>query len=238
VDAGVLVVEQDRTMRDIIDAHLRRNGLDARHAGSAVEAMQALRRGRYGIVILDIDLPRGDGYRLLRDLRRESDVPVIMISVRDGQEDLVLSLAAGADDFVAKPFSARVLVARVRAHLRRAAAQRSRPRFICFGPYRLDCAGHILEKSGTRVALPAKEYEVLRLLCSRAGEALRPCEIYDQVWGQSYGDIATVSVHIRRLRIRLEEDAARPRYIETIRGAGYRFNPEVLATDDTEFADS
>lgn len=178
---------------------------------------------------LDINLPGMDGFEFLQELRRKSDVPVLIVSARDEDEDLVLGLGIGADEFVTKPFSPRVLAARARAMLRRNLKGRQAvPETARFGRFTLDIPGHLLERDGKRVALPPMEFELLKLLVANAGVAMSPERIYKAVWAQEYGDIATVSVHIRRLRKKIESDPLRPEYIQTIRGAGYRFNPAAL----------
>jgi DNA-binding response OmpR family regulator len=226
-----LIVEDDREIGELIALYLAKEGLQTTLLDTAEEALESLRMGSYDLVILDINLPGMDGFEFLQTLRRESDIPVLVVSARDADEDLILGLGIGADEFVTKPFSPKVLVARVRAHLRRARRDSSAGtagETVRFGEFILDIPGHILEKGGKRVSLPPREFELLRLLIEHRGEALMPERIYNEVWGQDFGDISTVSVHIRRLRKKIETDPNQPVWIETIRGAGYRFNPEIL----------
>lgn len=232
--ARVLIVEDERQIGDLIHLYLQKEGLETRLVDTAEKALEELHRESFDLVVLDINLPGMDGFELLQQLRRESDIPVVIVSARAEDEDLILGLGIGADEFVTKPFSPKVLAARVRAHLRRARNNQSkgaegRPKeVLSFGPFTLDLPGHILERDGRRVPLAPMEYELLKLLVTNPGVSMTPEQIYAAVWGQEYGDITTVAVHVQRLRKRIETDPTRPQYIETIRGAGYRFNPAAL----------
>ena len=232
--ARVLIVEDEREIGDLISLYLRKEGLETLLVETADQAFEQLGRAGFDLIVLDINLPGMDGFEFLRELRQENDIPVLIVSARDEDEDLVLGLGIGADEFVTKPFSPKVLAARVRAHLRRAQKdrqERASLELLNFGPFTIDLPGHVLEKDGVRVPLALKEFELLRLLTTNPGVSMTPEQIYSTVWGQEYGDIATVAVHIQRLRKRIEIDPARPHYIETIRGAGYRFNPTALETE-------
>ncbi len=224
-------MEDEREIAELIALYLRKEGLETRLANTAEQALAYLDRATFDLLVLDINLPGMDGFEFLQRLRRDNDVPVLIVSARDEDEDLVLGLGIGADEFVTKPFSPKVLAARVRALLRRVRkelpAAKSKE-LVRFGPFTLDIPGHILEKAGERIPLPAMEFELLKLLISNPGAAMTPDQIYAAIWGQQYGDIATVSVHVQRIRKKIESDPTRPRYIETIRGAGYRFNPAGL----------
>jgi DNA-binding response OmpR family regulator len=215
----------------LIGLYLRKEGFETCLARSAEDALAQFECTSFDLVTLDINLPGMDGFEFLQELRRKSEVPVLVVSARGEDEDLVLGLGIGADEFVTKPFSPRVLAARARAILRRNRKNRRAgepPDALKFGKFTLDIPGHLLELEGARVALPPMEFELLKLLVTNAGVALSPERIYQEVWAQEFGDIATVSVHIRRLRKRIEADPLRPQYIQTIRGAGYRFNPATL----------
>ncbi len=233
--ARVLIVEDEREIGDLIGLYLRKEGLETLLVETAESALAELNRGDFDLIVLDISLPGMDGFEFLHELRRENDIPVLIVSARDEDEDLVLGLGIGADEFVTKPFSPKVLAARVRAHLRRARKDqraRSSMEILKFGPFTLDLPGHILEKEGERVPLAPMEFELLRLLTTNPGVSMTPEQIYSAVWGQEYGDITTVAVHIQRLRKHIELDPTRPQYIETIRGAGYRFNPTALELEE------
>jgi two-component system response regulator RegX3 len=178
------------------------------------------------LVILDINLPGMDGFEFLDRFRRENTVPVMIVSARDGDEDLIAGLGGGADEFVTKPFSPRVLAARVRALFRRIRNidGLDAARLCRFGPFTLDYDSRILKKGDEEIPLSAKEYACLAFLSKNPGKTLPPETIYAGVWKNNYGDFTTVAVHIQRLRKKIEEDPANPAYLETLRGMGYRFN--------------
>lgn len=227
--AKVLIVEDDRDIAELIGEYLCREGMDFKLVETGEEGLKALKEDLYDLIVLDINLPGIDGFEFLSMVRKEYNLPVIIVSARNSDEDMVLGLGIGADDFVTKPFSPKVLAARVRAKLRRyfdlKAGRRSE---IKFGPFRLDLDGNLLEKNGRRVSIPPKEFELLSFLVKNPGTTMTPEKLYEHVWGQQYGDIATVAIHIQRIRRRIEEDPAHPFYIETIHGFGYRFNPDAL----------
>ena len=180
----------------------------------------------FDLVILDINLPGMDGFEFLQTFRKKSDTPVIIVSARESDEDMVMGLGVGADEFVVKPFAPKVLVARVRAHLRRNRMQTRK--IFRFGAFTLEPEGYVLLKNRERVEISSREFEVLRCLAVNAGKAMLPAEIFEHVWRQEYGDLASVAVYIRRIRSKIEEDPQNPTFIQTIHGRGYRFNPEVI----------
>jgi len=222
----VVIIEDDRELGELVQLYLLRDGITAALCGSAEEGQNVLRRNPADLVVLDINLPGMDGFEFLQTFRRESSAPVIIISARETDEDIVMGLGIGADEFVTKPFPPRVLVARVRAMLRRSRART--PQTICFGPYVLDTEGYSMMRDGKRVSLSTREFEVLRHLASHPGVPMTPDEIYEGVWGAVYGDLTAVAVYVRRIRQKIEDDPSHPRFIQTIHGRGYRFNPETL----------
>lgn len=229
MQARVLIIEDEREIGELIAAYLRKEGIRTEHVETGEQGLEAVGSRKFDLVVLDLNLPGIDGYQFLQELRRERDLPVIIVSARNADEDLILGLGIGADEFVTKPFSPKVLAARVRALLRRARQQKDAPRRTCrFGGYVLDREGRILEKDGRRVPLPPREFELLELLACNPGTTMSPERIYERVWGQRYGDLATVAIHVQRLRKKIEEDPAHPRFIETIKGFGYRFNREAM----------
>jgi two-component system response regulator RegX3 len=229
VKAKVLIVEDEREIGELIGEYLDREGIEATLVETGEDGLKVLEGSPFDLVVLDINLPGIDGYQVLEKIRRDRDIPVVILSARNSDEDMVLGLGIGADDFVTKPFSPKVLTARVRANLRRYFDSKSaRRNAIRFGPYSIDIEGNILEKGGTRVPISPKEFELLCFLARSPGTAMRPETIYRKVWGQQYGDITTVAIHIQRLRRKIEEDPANPRFIETIHGFGYRFNPDAM----------
>jgi two-component system response regulator RegX3 len=226
MQARVLIIEDEREIGELIAVYLQKEGIDTEHVDTGEQGLEAVRSRDFDLVVLDINLPGIDGYQFLQVLRRELDLPVIIVSARNADEDLILGLGIGADEFVTKPFSLKVLAARVRALLRRSLQVKSTSRKTYrFGTFTLDRQGRILEKHGRRVPLPPREFELLELLACNPGTTMSPERIYERVWGQRYGDLATVAIHVQRLRRKIEEDPAHPRFIQTIKGFGYRFNP-------------
>lgn len=225
----VLIVEDDEELGELVQLYAKREGLAATLCASAEQGLAVFRAGGADVVVLDINLPGMDGFEFLQTMRRESSVPVIIISARETDEDIVMGLGIGADEFVTKPFAPRVLVARVRAMLRR--SRTSKPKTIAFGPYVVDLEGYSLLKHGRRIVISTREFEVLRYLVTHPGVPMTPDGIYKGVWGAVYGDLSAVAVYIRRLRQKIEEDPAVPLYLQTMYGRGYRFNPETLRTD-------
>jgi two-component system response regulator RegX3 len=227
--ATVLIIEDEQEIGELIAVYLQKEGIDTEHVESGEQGLEALRRKKYDLVVLDINLPGIDGFEFLQKIRKDRNLPVVIVSARNADEDLVLGLGIGADDFVTKPFSPKVLAARVRAHLRRFFhTQSDKSDFVIFGTFVLDLKGNILIGNGERIQLPPKECAVLKLLAGSPGKSMTPEQIYNEVWGQQYGDLSTVAIHIQRLRKKIEKDSSKPRYIETIKGFGYRFNPEVM----------
>ena len=167
-----------------------------------------------------------DGFEFLQKIRPRTDAPIIIVSAREADEDVIMGLGAGADEFVTKPFAPRVLVARIRALLRRSRTEVRRD--VAFGPFSIDLEGYFLRRGDDRIILSSKEFEVLRHLIRNPGRAMTPDEIYTEVWGNSYGDSTSVAVYIRRIRQKIEYEPRKPLYVQTIHGKGYRFNPESL----------
>jgi two-component system response regulator RegX3 len=222
----IIIIEDDAELGELVKLYVEREGLTASLCESAEEGLALFRAEGAELVVLDINLPGMDGYEFLQAFRRESAVPVIIISARETDEDIVMGLGVGADEFVIKPFAPRVLVARVRAMLRRSSTLT--PRTVSFGPYVMDMEGYCLTRGKQRVVISTREFEVLRHLATHPGVAMTPDEIYKGVWGSVYGDLTAVAVYIRRLRQKIEDDPAHPRYLQTIHGRGYRFNPETM----------
>ena len=227
--AQVLIIEDEQEIGELIAVYLRKEGIETVHVMTGEEGLEALESKSFDLIVLDINLPGIDGFELLQRVRKTKELPVIIVSARNTDEDLILGLGIGADDFVTKPFSPKVLDARVRAHLRRfSREQKTELKTYRFGRYELDLEGHILRKNGERISLPPKEFDVLRLLISGRGTTMTPEQIYEKVWKTKYGEIATVAIHIQRLRKKIEADPSHPQFIETIKGYGYRFNLKTL----------
>ena len=219
----ILVVEDEETIAEPLAEHLERDGFAVEVAGTLALAQQAYERETPDLILLDVMLPDGDGRDLAREIRKGSDVPIVMLTARGEEIDRVLGLELGADDYVVKPFSARELSARIRAIMRRGrSSERRGP--IEVGDIVLDPAARTVTRDGTPVELAAKEFDLLHMLMSNAGEVLRREQIMDEVWDPHwFGPTKTLDVHISWLRKKLEDDPSVPRYITTVRGVGFRF---------------
>jgi DNA-binding response OmpR family regulator len=223
VKPRILVVEDEPAISEPLAENLDREGFDAEVAATIDAAREAYGRQAPDLILLDVMLPDGDGRDLAREIRRESDVPIIMLTARGEEIDRVLGLELGADDYVVKPFSMRELTARIRAIMRRGrATDRRGP--VQIGDLRLDPASRTLTKAEVPIELAAKEYDLLQLLMTNAGQVLKREEIMDEVWDPHwFGPTKTLDVHISWLRKKIEDDPSAPRYITTIRGVGFRF---------------
>ncbi len=228
MQARILIIEDVKEMAELIRLYLQKEGVEATICESGENALEAFSRERFDLVVLDINLPGMDGFEFLQRIRKSSAVPVIIVSARDADEDMILGLGIGADEFVTKPFSPKVLVARVRAMLRRTTDLKASPNSVHFGEYILDIDGYLLKKGVDKVALSSKEFEVLAYLATHAGKALSPDTIYSDVWKNQFGDITAVAVYVQRLRRKIEKDPTSPEFIETVHGMGYRFNAEAI----------
>ena len=224
----ILVVEDEKSISEPLAEGLAREGFDTEVAATLESARQGWRRSP-DLILLDVMLPDGDGRDLAREIRRESDVPIIMLTARGEEIDRVVGLELGADDYVVKPFSVRELTARIRAILRR--GRSSEPRSpIQIGEIRLDPASRTVTKDDQPVELAAKEFDLLQMLMASAGQVLRREQIMDEVWDPHwFGPTKTLDVHVSWLRKKIEDDPADPRYITTVRGVGFRF----LAPEDS-----
>jgi two-component system, OmpR family, response regulator RegX3 len=220
----VLVVEDEDSFSDALSYMLRREGFDAVVSTTGPEALEEFDRGGADIVLLDLMLPGLSGTEVCRSLRARSSVPIIMLTAKDSEIDKVVGLELGADDYVTKPYSARELVARIRAVLRRRGeAETPADAVLEAGPVRMDVERHVVAVDGAQVALPLKEFDLLELLMRNAGRVLTRMQLIDRVWGSDYvGDTKTLDVHVKRLRAKIEPDPANPKYLLTVRGLGYK----------------
>ena len=224
----VLIVDDEPSIVELVRFALEREGFVTEAAANGQQALERVRQRAPDLVLLDLMLPGVDGLEVCRQLRQHSNVPIIMLTARAGEVDKVVGLELGADDYITKPFSPRELVARVRAVLRRAQTGQSPPATVAgqelrVGDIRMDLARHEVWVKDRRVELTPKEYELLRTFMANRGMGLTRELLLDKVWGYDFvGDTRTVDVHVVRLRQKLEDDPARPRYIETVRGVGYR----------------
>ncbi|WP_205862997.1 response regulator transcription factor [Planosporangium thailandense] len=222
----VLVVDDDLTVRDVVRRYLERAGHRVLVAGDGEEALRLIDSGRPDLVVLDIMLPGVDGVEVCRRTRRWSSVPIVMLTALGEESDRVLGLQLGADDYVTKPFSPRELALRVESVLRRTrGAAPVAAGDLVDGDLRVDTAARVATRGGERLALTLREFDLLAFLMANPGAAFSRADLLDRVWGWSFGDRSTVTVHVRRLREKIEDDPARPVRIATVWGVGYRYDP-------------
>ncbi|GAA4845127.1 response regulator transcription factor [Saccharopolyspora rosea] len=222
----VLIVEDEESFADPLAFLLRKEGFTAAVAASGQEALDEFDRNGADIVLLDLMLPGMSGTDVCKQLRQRSGVPVIMVTARDSEIDKVVGLELGADDYVTKPYSARELIARVRAVLRRRGndSEEVQPQVLEAGPVRMDVERHVVTVSGEEISLPLKEFDLLEYLLRNVGRVLTRGQLIDRVWGADYvGDTKTLDVHVKRLRSKIEPNPAEPQYLITVRGLGYKF---------------
>ena len=223
----VLVVEDEESYSDALGYMLRKEGFDVAIAATGPDALTEFDRNGADIVLLDLMLPGMSGIEVCRALRARSAVPVIMVTARDSEIDKVVGLELGADDYVTKPYSARELIARIRAVLRRRVEPDDEVDVpLAAGPIRMDVERHSVTVDGGPISLPLKEFDLLEYLLRNSGRVLTRGQLIDRVWGADYvGDTKTLDVHVKRLRAKIEPDAANPRHLLTIRGLGYKLEP-------------
>lgn len=220
----ILVVDDDPTVREVVVSYLRANGHRAREASEGETALTMLRDEPADLVVLDVMLPGIDGFEVCRRLRTHDDVPIVMLTALGSESERVVGLTLGADDYVTKPFSPRELVLRVDSVLRRAGEQLEptleilRDRDLV-----IDSAQHVVTRDGERLALTAREFDLVRFFVRNPGVAFTREQLLAQVWGWSFGDQSTVTVHVRRLREKVEPDPRRPVRLVTVWGVGYRW---------------
>jgi len=222
---SVLIVDDEANIRKIVASYLRAEGFEVFEAPDGNRGLNEFKRTAPDVVILDVMMPGIDGIETLRELRRKSDVPVIMLTARAEETDLVIGLSVGADDYVTKPFSSKELVARVKALMRRSRgmAERSSEGVHPIGDLVVDTMRHEVTVDGDPADLTALEFELLAEMAASPGRVFTRRQLLEQVWGWDHvGDERIVDVHIRKLRRALGDDAADPRFIATVRGVGYK----------------
>ena len=222
----ILVVEDEKSFSEPLAFLLGKEGYEVVVAADGNEALAKFDKSGADLVLLDLMLPGMSGTEVCRQIRTTSNVPIIMLTAKDDEVDKVVGLELGADDYVTKPYSARELLARVRAVLRRGAdsgVDLDAGPLVQVGEIKLDVDRHIVTFKGENIALPLKEFELLEFLMRNAGRVLTRIQIIDRIWGNDYvGDTKTLDVHIKRLRSKLEKDPANPELIQTVRGLGYK----------------
>ena len=231
----LLVIEDEDSFSEALAYMLSNEGFDVVVAASGPAGLDTFDQGGADLVLLDLMLPGLSGTEVCRKLREASAVPIIMLTARDSELDKVVGLEIGADDYITKPFSSRELVARIRAVLRRrdaldasgaAGTLGNLPGTLEAGPVRLDANRHVVTVHGKPITMPLREFDLLELLLRNVGHVLTRHQLIDRLWGADYvGDTKTLDVHVKRLRGRIEENPSKPRYLLTVRGLGYKFEP-------------
>ena len=222
----ILIVEDEEALSDPLAFLLGREGFQTIVVDNGLDALPVFDREGADLVLLDVMLPGMSGMEVCRKLREVSSVPIIMLTAKDSELDKVLGLELGADDYVTKPYSARELIARIRAVLRRRSAETdsSTESVLQGGPVRMDIDRHVVTVNGEEISMPLKEFELLEILLRNVGRVMTRGQLIERVWGADYvGDTKTLDVHIKRLRSKIEPDSSAPQYVVTVRGLGYKF---------------
>lgn len=232
----IFIIEDEEAISKLINLYLTKEKMDTLTFSNAEDALKELQQGRKpNLIILDLNLPGMSGFDFLEELHKQynKELPSVMIlSARDTDEDIIKGLGIGADEFVTKPFSPGVLVARVQANLRRQSFFLEKMEsYIQFGPYTLLLGSCVLKKDGQKISLSSKEYDVLEFLVKNAGKVISPETIYQNVWKVEYGDITAVAVYIQRLRKKIEDNPSDCKYIKTEFGNGYIFSADCITNN-------
>jgi two-component system response regulator RegX3 len=222
---AILLVEDEAALSEPLAYLLKREGYEVTVAEDGPTALAEFDRGGADLVLLDLMLPGIPGTEVCREIRTRSNVPIIMLTAKDSEVDIVVGLELGADDYVTKPYSSRELLARIRAVLRRRVdVEVDADAVLETGPVRMDVERHSVSVGGSEVPMPLKEFELLELLMRNAGRVLTRGQLIDRIWGADYfGDTKTLDVHIKRIRSKIEKDPSQPVLLLTVRGLGYRF---------------
>lgn len=228
----ILVVDDEQSISEVVSLYLTRSGYEVKVVHDGRAALQALTQQKPDLVVLDLMLPGIDGWEITRRLRAEGNTPIIMLTARKEESDRILGLEMGADDYVVKPFSPQELVSRVRAVLRRAqgaiapAPTPTQERALVFGKLQIDPVTRLVAVNGAEIMLTAKEFDLLWFLARHPRQVFNRDQLLDQVWGETtYIDPSTVTVHVRRVREKIEADSSNPQHIHTVWGVGYKFEP-------------
>lgn len=224
---NILIIEDDKDISDLISLYLTKEDFSVVQAYTGEEGLAKFKEAKFDLLLLDLNLPgEKEGYQVLKEVREVSHLPIVICSAREADEDIIRGFFEGADEFISKPFSPRVLVERVKAHLRRFEAiknaQATSRHYYQFGDFKFYVDGYYLEKNNERVQMASRELDVLCCLLRNAGTSLSVWELYDKIWGIQCGDVATVAVHIQRIRKKIE--SSDQKFILTTYGSGYQFD--------------
>lgn len=227
----ILVVDDEEHIVELIKYNLLSSGYDVITCNNGIDAVNLAINERPNLILLDLMIPGKDGYDVCKEIRTKSEVKnisIIMLTAKSEEFDKILGLELGADDYITKPFSVRELLARVKAVLRRVGAKEEQSDIMVFGDLSANFEKREIRIKGKKIDLTLKEFELLEMLIKNRGKILRREMLLDKIWGYEYiGETRTVDVHIRYLRKKIEDDDKKPKFIETIRGVGYRFNPDL-----------
>lgn len=225
----ILIIEDDLSIAELENDYLTMSGFECDIATDGNSGLEKARSGDYALIIVDIMLPGRDGFSICKEIRAESDVPIIFLSAKSDEIDKVRGLGLGADDYMTKPFSPSELVARVKSHIARyekltAAANKAKPDVLMIGGLKIDKNAHRVYVDDNEVAMPVKEYELLLFLAENPNIVFNKERLFDRIWGMdAMGDVSTVTVHIQRIRDKIDKNRSGNKFIETVWGAGYRF---------------
>lgn len=225
----ILIIEDDISIAELERDYLSINGIESDIAEDGEKGVELAKSGDYSLIIIDVMLPKKDGFRVCKEIREVKDIPVIFLSARSDDIDKIRGLGLGADDYITKPFSPGELIARVKGHIARyeelSLKKAVKHDVIKIRGLEIDKSAHKVFVNGNSVSMPAKEYEILLFLAENPNIVFSKEHIFDRLWGMdAFGDMSTVTVHIQRIREKIEENPSKPQYIETVWGAGYRFN--------------
>lgn len=221
----ILLIEDEDSIRESVAFLLEKEGFQVRQENDGLKGVKAFESDNADLILLDLMLPGLDGLEVCKQIRKSSNVPIIMLTAKDTELDKVLGLELGADDYITKPFSGRELTARVKAILRRVSEPVANPEVSEIGVVKIDPVQHRVTVRGVEIRLPLKEFDLLHYLSQNPGRVLTRNQLIDRIWGSDYfGDTKTLDVHIKRIRAKIEKDPANPEIIETIRGLGYKFS--------------
>lgn len=228
----ILIVDDEKAIVDILSHNLKREGYETLQAYDGEEAIEKMKEEKPDLVLLDVMLPKMDGFSVCKIIRQTTNIPIIMVTAKEDVVDKVIGLELGADDYIAKPFSVREVVARVKANLRKwdgieasIKACNGEQQTLTFGPLTLDTCKYEAKVNGKSVELTLREYELLKFLATQQGQVFSREELLEKVWGyEYYGDIRTVDVTVNRIRKKIEENPNVPEFLATKRGIGYYFN--------------
>lgn len=225
MQAKILIIEDEEDIARLITLYLKREGIESDWCETGEEGLEKLKDNNYDLLVLDINLPGIDGFEVLQKIRKNNDIPVLILSARREDADMLIGFGGGADDYVTKPFSPGVLTARIRAHLKRISTEQNHGEgaisFFQFGEILFDPSHFTLKKGEDRIDLSRREMDLLLFLTRNKGQVFSKEQIYKEVWGNEYGDISTVTVHMQRLRKKIEINPADPIYLKTKYGYGY-----------------